>query len=263
MGRNDCWIAVGLVVYLFAAGTLAAVMVALNFPEEVDGKVRFAVQLQPVALFASIQIRSADQGLVLLAFLAGMAGSFLHTAQSLSSYLGNGCFRASWTAWYVMRPWIGAVLGFCLYFVFRAGLIAGASTVNPFGVVAIGVLGGWFSKTTTDKLQEVFETLFQTEADHVRADKLEAIQQPAIDEIQPSPVPAGSGEISILGRHFAHGAQVVIAGEAVPAEVESSSRLVVDLGALQRRPAGEVLLTVRNPEGARPLSNLVTLKFEP
>jgi hypothetical protein len=262
MSRKDCWIAFGLVTYLFVVGATAALVVALNFPEEIDGKVQFAAALQPSLLFPSLELRSAEQGLVLLAFLAGVAGSFLHTAQSLSSYLGNGRFRASWTTWYVLRPWIGGILGFCLYFVFRAGLIAGASAVNPFGVVAIGVLGGWFSKTTTDKLQEVFETLFHTEADRERAHKLEAPQQPSIEEIQPSPVSVATGELTILGRHFGQGACAVIGGEAVPAEVESSTRIVVDLAALPRRPAGEMLVAVRNADGSRPLSNPVSVKFE-
>ena len=33
-------------------------------------------------------------------------------------------------------------------------------------------LSGWFSKTTTDKLQEVFETLLKTDQDKKRKDKL-------------------------------------------------------------------------------------------
>jgi hypothetical protein len=262
MSRKDCWIAFGLVVYLAAVGAVSAAVVVLNFPEELDGKVQFAAELQPSLLFPSLVLRSAEQGLVLLAFVAGVAGSFLHTAQSLSSYLGNGRFKASWSAWYVMRPWIGGILGFCLYFVFRAGLIAGASAVNPFGVVAIGALGGWFSKTTTDKLQEVFETLFSTDADHQRVDKLEAPGRPSIDEVEPSPVPATIREIAIVGRHFAPGACVVIGAETLPAEVESSTRIAVDLGRLAARPAGEVPVAVRNPGGARPLSLPVILKFE-
>jgi len=37
--------------------------------------------------------------------------------------------------------------------------------MNPYGVTAISLLGGWFLKTTTGKLQEVFEVLFKTNAD--------------------------------------------------------------------------------------------------
>ena len=50
--------------------------------------------------------------------------------------------------------------------------------MNPYGIVAIGILGGWFSKATTDKLQEVFETLFKTDADKQRKDKLQHEQPP-------------------------------------------------------------------------------------
>ena len=64
------------------------------------------------------------------------------------------------------------MLGLAIYFVMRAGLIGSAGDVNPYGLVSMGLLGGWFSKTTTDKLQEVFETLFKTDQDAERTDKL-------------------------------------------------------------------------------------------
>jgi hypothetical protein len=178
----DSSIAFALILYLFVVGLTATSLVALNFPQEMNDTVVFPEEGGRILFVPSIRVNSTEQALVLLAFFAGVAGSFLHTAQSLTSYIGNAQFKSSWAAWYVMRPWIGGILGFSLYFVFRAGLVAGASAVNPFGVVAIGVLGGWFSKTTTDKLQEVFETLFKTDADRQRSHKLRPIESPMLSE---------------------------------------------------------------------------------
>jgi hypothetical protein len=81
-----------------------------------------------------------------------------------------------------LRPWIGAVLAFAVYFALRAGLVTGAEGLNPYGVVATGVLAGWFSETTTDKLQEVFGTLFKTDEDRIRKDKLGNIEHTSADE---------------------------------------------------------------------------------
>lgn len=128
-----------------------------------------------------VRFQSTGQALLTFAFLAGIVGSFLHAAQSLITYIGNRSFVMSWAPWYLVRPWIGAVLGITLYFAFRAGLVSGAGDLNPYGVIALGLLGGWFSKTATDKLQEVFETLFRTNADEDRKDKLTEDDNPIID----------------------------------------------------------------------------------
>ncbi|REJ85126.1 MAG: hypothetical protein DWQ36_14690 [Acidobacteria bacterium] len=115
----------------------------------------------------------SESGMILIAVLAGAIGAFLHAAQSLISYAGNGDFKPSWTLWYVLRPAIGAVLGIFLYFVFRAGLLsASAGDVNPYGVVALALLGGLFSKQATDKLAEVFDQFFSNRGDLEREDKL-------------------------------------------------------------------------------------------
>jgi hypothetical protein len=168
-------IALLLVVYLLVLGVASTVSVAVNFPSEIDGNWQFAPDDDGRwSLLPLVRVRSLEQGLIMLAFLSGLAGSFLHAAQSLASYIGNDQFKRSWASWYFLRPWIGGILGFTIYFAFRAGLVSAPGGVNPFGVVALGALGGWFSKTTTDKLQEVFETLFKTEEDRNRKDKLQA-----------------------------------------------------------------------------------------
>lgn len=254
--RTDSSLAAFLLIYLLIVGVGAAVVLILTFPTEIVNDSGQRVAVFPPLFLASHEI-SVDQGFLLLAFLAGVTGSFLHAAQSLSSYLGNQEFKGSWTVWYFLRPWIGGVLGLAIYFTFRAGLVAGASTVNPYGVVALGLLGGWFSKTTGDKLQEVFETLFKTESDRKRKDKLQAGNEPLIDAIVPSPIPPDQDEIKLIGRHFLDGATVLIGGRELEAELVAESELRVSLSPLgEHRPGGgaEVLIRVLNPEGAERLS---------
>jgi hypothetical protein len=115
--------------------------------------------------------KSSDSTLQLAAW-AGLLGGFLHGAQSLVHYVGNGSLKRTWALWYLLRPLQGAVVGTALYVIARAGLISGAGQVNIYGVSAMGLLGGWFSKNAADKMKEVFETLFGKGADGERSDKV-------------------------------------------------------------------------------------------
>jgi hypothetical protein len=129
--------------------------------------------------------------------------------------------------------------------------MGGGPDVNPYGVAALGALGGWFSKTTTDKLQEVFETLFKTDADKERTDKLKP-ERPIIDAIDPDPVPAGRNDMAVKGRHFQDGATVQVAGRDVPTTFKSSTELAVSLAGVARAPAS--IVRVRNPTGTDSVS---------
>jgi hypothetical protein len=61
------------------------------------------------------------------------------------------------------------------YVVIRGGLFSPGTysgDVNPYGIAGLSGLVGMFSKQATDKLSEVFGTMFQTSADAQRTDKL-------------------------------------------------------------------------------------------
>lgn len=125
------------------------------------GKVHFSL---------SLEVR-----FLLITILAGALGSYIHAATSFVDFVGNRKFVKSWTWWYLLRPFIGVALALLMYFATRGGLISastGADALSPFGVAAIGGLAGLFSKQATDKLREVFETLFKTDHPPPRSDKL-------------------------------------------------------------------------------------------
>lgn len=137
-----------------------------------------------------------------------------------------------------------------------------AGDVNPYGLIALGLLGGWFSKTTTDKLQEVFETLFKTDQDAERSDKLTK-DRPVIEAIDPSPVPAGQNTFKVIGAHFQDGTTVLIDGAQVAARCQSPGILEATLTPAQRPAAGtRVSVQVRAPEGSEPLSEPKALEFQ-
>lgn len=114
--------------------------------------------------------------LILIAMLSGALGAFIHGATSFATYLGNRSLKRSWAWWYLLRPFIGMALGLIFYFLVRGGFLspqADGSQISPFGVAAVAGLVGLFSKQATDKLKDVFEQIFPTDADRRRADPLE------------------------------------------------------------------------------------------
>jgi hypothetical protein len=120
-----------------------------------------------------------------LVAVAGALGSYIHLATSFADFLGNKRFVASWKWWYLLRPFIGSTLAVSVYFAARGGLIsggAGAGDLSPYGVTGLAALTGMFSKQATDKLREVFVTLFKTN-DSQRDDPL---KPPTPDSAKPN-----------------------------------------------------------------------------
>jgi hypothetical protein len=121
------------------------------------------------------QNKADERVLFLLVLLAGALGSFVHTTRSFVDFMGNRRLRASWTWWYVLQPFTGASLAMVTYLVVRAGFFAtttGATALNPWGFVAVASLVGLFSKQATNKLDELFSTMFRTDKDRELRDKL-------------------------------------------------------------------------------------------
>lgn len=118
--------------------------------------------------------------LILIVLCTGALGSYLHSATSFVSYVGNRRLVFSWALWYVLRPFIGMALALIFYFVLRGGLMATSAPpdqISPFGIAAVAGLVGMFSKQAADKLREIFDNLFRTESGHgddARVDKLGA-----------------------------------------------------------------------------------------
>jgi hypothetical protein len=119
--------------------------------------------------------REDELKLFVLVLLAGALGSFVHTTRSFVDFRGNRRLRPSWSWWYVLQPFTGASLAMVVYLVIRGGLFAAASgtaALNPWGLVAVAALVGLFSKQATNKLDELFSTMFRTDKDRELRDKL-------------------------------------------------------------------------------------------
>lgn len=177
-----------------------------------------------------------ERNRLLLAMVGGALGSYLHSAQSFAAYVGNRQARSSWIWWYILRVPIGASLGVLMVIVMMAGLI-GQQSPEPAGVVAFAALAGWFSKQATDKLAEVFETLFRSEKSAHLANPLKATPAPTIVVAVPE-----NGKLVVRGEDFEQGAEIRVDGKAVTTTFVSDKELTADA-----LPPGAHTIVVANP----------------
>ena len=259
-GRNwgdVFWIGLLLVFLVFAFATLITLLI--NLWPIVSAQVG-ADDPPPVGtvdlLLGGSSVRIAQDGaLILLAAVAGALGAFLHAATSLTDFVGNRRFQGSWTAWYFLRLPVGAALAVLFYLVIRAGFItgnAGSDVVNPYGIAAIAALAGMFAKQATDKLREVFETLFKVadgKGDDERADNL-ANPKPVLREINPRRAEVGRKnplELALHGQQFMPESKVFLGAKELRATYVGPRRLGVKLDPDAFAKAHEYEVTVQNP----------------
>ena len=186
-----------------------------------------------------------DAMLLLLVVLASAVGSFVHVATSFANYAGRNRFETSWVTWYVLRVPIGAALATVFYFVVRAGFFSGdapSSAVNVYGVAAVAGFVGLFSRQATDKLRELFDTLFKTDGAEQEVD-------PVLGSVTPNPVTVGDGPVrlTLAGSGFVRLSEVRVGGRALPATTVGPTQLTVEVPPddLRGRPFVDVI--VLNP----------------
>jgi hypothetical protein len=122
-----------------------------------------------------------DIDLMLLVLLAGALGAWIHVGRSYVEFVGNRTFRLSWISWYLLHPLLGSGLALIFYLAVRGGFFmtgTKGTDVNPYGIAGVSALVGLFSKQATNKLAEVFDTLFKTEQGKDLKDKLDPQVKP-------------------------------------------------------------------------------------
>jgi hypothetical protein len=114
----------------------------------------------------------ATEGTVLtMVILLGALGGTLHLVNSLFKYVGNRQFKRSWILYYLAMPLTGAGLAPVVYLLLRVGIItpsgvsadgSSLANLNLMVIYAFALLTGMFSRSATDKLSEIFGTVFRT-----------------------------------------------------------------------------------------------------
>ena len=203
----------------------------------------------------------SDAALLLLVTLASAVGSFVHVATSFANYAGRNRFETSWVTWYVLRIPIGAALATVFYFVVRAGFFSGDapnSAVNVYGVAAVAGFVGLFSRQATDKLRELFDTLFKTDG------AAEEEVDPVLGAVTPNPVTVGGGDpvrLTLTGSGFVRLSEVRVGGRALPTTSVGPTQLTVEVPPDDLRGRPFVDVTVLNP-GPNAASDPVVLTVQ-
>ncbi|HXV98983.1 MAG TPA: IPT/TIG domain-containing protein [Anaerolineae bacterium] len=248
-----------LLTYLFL------ILWPAELPEGAKGDTATPVYLLGSRIVFSIPL---DVRLILVVMVAGGLGSFIHAATSFGDYVGNNALASSWIWWYILRPFIGMMLAVVFYLALRGGFLSGgieAGDINSFGITALAGLVGMFSKQATDKLNEIFKTLFKTdpdEGDAKRKDNL-ANPVPSINDIEPKLIEPKTGTLTVLvkGTGFVSGSAVRINGISRETEFRNSSQLIAKLLPDDIAEQGELEITVFNPEPGGGVSTPIKLSI--
>jgi hypothetical protein len=242
---------IGLVLLAIALAYLVACVWPASFgPDTPGGK---AVTIAFIGTNGTLAT-TADVQLLMLVMVAGALGSFLHTATSFADFVGNEKLARSWLWWYLLKPFVGMGLAVIFYLVIRGGFLsagAEAGKVNIYGIAALAGLTGMFSKQATDKLGEVFTTLFQTkpgEGDDARKGSL-ANDVPVLTDLVPARLEPRSAQLSVevKGSHFARSAVVRVNGTARETVFNNSNSLSAQLVPGDVSADGVLSVVVFNP----------------
>ncbi|MFA5804456.1 MAG: hypothetical protein WC879_07410 [Melioribacteraceae bacterium] len=145
--------------------------VAVAVPDSLTNKVMTDSSKQSsAAKEVSGKKESGDLGtrLLILSLLFGILGGATHGLSSLMDFRGQRRLFRSWSLWYFGRPVLGGMVSMIFYIVVRAGFFSGSATsdaANLYGIVAVSTLVGMFTDQATNKLSELFKTMFVTKGE--------------------------------------------------------------------------------------------------
>ncbi|MCX6168188.1 MAG: hypothetical protein NTX65_02535 [Ignavibacteriales bacterium] len=145
--------------------------VAVAVPDSLTKKVITDSSKQvTVTKVVSSKIESSELGikLLILSLLFGILGGATHGLSSLMDFRGQRRLFRSWSLWYFGRPILGGMVSMIFYLVVRAGLFSSSASsidANLYGIAAISTLVGMFTDQATNKLSELFKTMFVTKGE--------------------------------------------------------------------------------------------------
>jgi hypothetical protein len=211
-----------------------------------------------------------DVRLLLLVIVAGGVGTLVHIASSFSTFVGNRALKKSWICWYVLRPVVGMALAVLFYCALRGGFLAvgtDSHNVNLYGVVALSALAGLFSKQAADKLEEVFCTMFKTDNDKDRKDKL-LNRRVKIRSFIPGTLSKAASpdtRLTVLGQNFSIQAKITIDGTSFTPDASTAKpdSLTITVPQSVYANKAELLVRVVNPDAEGGASDEMNLPVAP
>lgn len=243
-------------IYFLALATISFYLLVATWPVS-DAKAAAGFADFSFFVWGPFSVPS-DQRLFLTVIASGVLGSLIHSITSFADYVGNRSLDRSWIWWLVLRAPVGVALALLFYLVLRGGLIVPSMPngsgetdtthlLNPYGIAAISALAGMFSKQATDKLREIFDTLFRTREPVNRADPL-AVAKPVISRTDPPRMTVGGALIlNVVGHGFERDCTALVNGKTRHVLFVTETRLVLTLLAEDVAAKDELQLIINNP----------------
>lgn len=119
---------------------------------------------ETVSVFTHSFTLSGEVTILLIAMIMGALGAVVYTSTALVTRVANKEFDSHWALWYIVHPPLGSSLAVVFYLLLRGGLVnlsVSAGGLNLYGVAAVSGMVGLSSKEATQKLKELFKTLFE------------------------------------------------------------------------------------------------------
>jgi hypothetical protein len=255
---GTCFLIFAFVIFYVLVATWP-VLVPLDTPATAGGAATKLTTFKPFALFGLGPCDWApDLRMLLTVIIAGAIGSLIHTLTSFGDYVGNRRLGSSWLWWFVLRTPIGIALAIISYLILRGGLIVptlqaskaddlqGATlALNPYGIAAFAALAGMFSRQATDKLREVFETLFTAQKAVPRSEPLRGKPTVSVD---PAKLKKGVAQIlTVTGVGFDKDIKATVNGKPRDVQWISATQIKVTTVADDVATAGKLELVMTNP----------------
>jgi len=254
---GSCFLIFALVIFYVLVATWP-VLVPVDAPAAAGGAAP-KLTFKPFVLFGLGPYDWApDLRMLLTVIIAGAIGSLIHTLTSFGDYVGNRRLGSSWLWWFVLRTPIGIALAIISYLILRGGLIVptlqapkaddlqGATlALNPYGIAAFAALAGMFSRQATDKLREVFETLFTAQKAVPRNEPLKG--KPAVG-VDPAKLKQGAAQVlTVTGVGFDKDIKATVNGKPRDVQFISATQIKVTTTAEDVATPGKLELVMTNP----------------
>lgn len=130
---------------------------------------------ETVRVFARSFVISGEVTVLWIVMIMGALGALVYTSTIVVGRVVSNVNQAgiaekpSWNSsyvlWYLLHPLLGSSLSVIFYVVLRGGLVnlsVGTAALNLYGVAAISGMVGLSSKEATQKLKDIFNTLFES-----------------------------------------------------------------------------------------------------
>lgn len=170
LDRHEWLVAAAVGMWLFALGS-ASLFAAVWAWALAD---RSLVDDEAVRWIGPDFTATAATGILVLAVVGGVVGSFVHAASLFATRVGRQTFEVSYVWWYILRPLESALVALVFVAAVRSGLLALGASQTESTSTTLAFLAGGLAGLFTDRVMQRLRGLLGA----TRTDKKASEQPP-------------------------------------------------------------------------------------